>query len=292
MVVLFVVALGLVEQGQRHLVSAFSYPKLSLLARKVQWVHVSVALEAAGDGGNEKTGGYKFGDISKKLAQRITGKKTYEFGDVTRFLDQQAKGSVNKLTNKTDYEFGDLTRWADSVSKEKVSNFTSKSGYEVGDISKEVLRRARSGEYTLEDMFLALRILLSAGASLTPLAGVLPVKVVLDLLNLGLASDVTGKLVDVLAGVVDERMKEAITGDSKYQLGDLTKKQIVVALANFTGKETYQVGDISRKVAQLSQGGTKKNGKQQIELQSQIADELVDWDSKFQEQSTIDKANA
>jgi hypothetical protein len=199
---------------------------------------------------------------------------------------------VSKLTNKTDYEFGDLTRWADSVSREKVSNFTSKSGYEAGDISKEVLRRARSGEYSVEDMFLALRILLSAGASFTPLIGFLPLKLLLDLLNLGLAGDVTGKLVEVLAGVVDERMKEAITGDSKYQLGDLTKKKAVAALAKFTGKEKYEFGDISRKVTQLSlQEKTKKSGsKQQIELESEIADELVDWDSKFQDQSSSDKA--
>jgi hypothetical protein len=292
-VVFVVIALALVEQGQRHLVSAFSHSKLALLARKERWVHASVALGAAGDGDNEKTGGYKFGDLSKKLAQRITGKKTYEFGDVSRYLDQQAKGSVNKLTNKTDYEFGDLTRWAEKVSKEKVSNFTSKTDYEAGDISKEVLRRARSGEYSVEDMYLAVRILLSAGASFTPLVGFLPLKLLLDLLNMGLAGDVTGKLVEVLAGVVDERMKEAITGDSKYQLGDLTKKKIVAALAKFTGKETYEFGDISRKVVKLQQEGeTKKNDKQQIELQSQITDELVDWDSKFQEQANSDKVKA
>ena len=290
-IVLAVIALGLVEQ--RHLVSAFSHPKLALLAREERWVHASVALGAAGDSDNDKTGGYKFGDISKKLAQRITGKKTYEFGDVSRYLDQQAKGSVNKLTNKTDYKFGDLTRWADSISKEKVSNFTSKSGYDVGDISKEVLRRARTGEYSVEDMFLALRILLSAGASFTPLISFLPLKLLLDLLNMGLLGDVTGKLVEVLAGVIDERMKEAITGDSKYQLGDLTKKKIVAALAKFTGKETYEFGDISRKVVKLQQEGeTKKNDKQQIELQSQITDELVDWDSKFQEQSNGVKTKA
>jgi hypothetical protein len=288
--VLAVVALGLVEQEQRHLVSAFA-----LVARKERWVHASVSLGASSDSDNDsgKAGGYKFGDLSKKLAQRITGKETYQFGDVSRHLDQRAKDSVSKLTNKTDYEFGDLTRWADSYSKEKVSNFTSKSGYEAGDISKEVLRRARSGEYTVEDMFLALRILLSAGASFTPLVSFLPLKLLLDLLNMGLAGDVTGKLVEVLAGVVDERMKEAITGDSKYQLGDLTKKKIVAALAQFTGKEKYEFGDISRKVVQLQQEGeTKKNDKQQIELQSQIADELVDWDSKFQEQSGSDKAKA
>jgi hypothetical protein len=290
-VALVVLAIGLVEQEQQLLVSAFSHPKLALLARKeTRWVHVSVSLGAAGDSDTEKAGGYKFGDLSKKLAQRITGKKTYEFGDVSRFLDQQAKGGVNKLTNKTDYEFGDLTRWADSVSKEKVSNFTSKSGYEVGDISKEVLRRAKSGEYSLEDMFLALRILLSAGASLTPLASVLPLKVLMELVNVGLAQDITGRLVETLAVSLDERMKEAFTGDSKYQLGDLTKKKAAASLAKFTGKEEYEFGDISRKVTQLSlQEKTKKSGKQQIELESEIADELVDWDHKFQDQSTSDK---
>ncbi len=210
MVVIAVVALGLVD------ISAFSHPKLALLARKEQWVHVSVSLGATGDSDNEKTGGYKFGDISKKLAKRITGKKTYEFGDVSRHLDQRAKDSVSKLTNKTDYEFGDLTRWADSYSKEKSSNFTSKSCYETGDISKEVLRRARSGQYSAQDMYLPLPILLSAVAISTPLLCFLPLLPLLALLTIVLAGDLTGYLVAVLAGVVDYRLTLSITRIFKY----------------------------------------------------------------------------
>jgi hypothetical protein len=288
LVVALVVAVGIgLEQGQ--LVWGFSQPKLPLIASRERRVSVCLGASGNGDDDDEKKG-YRFGDLSKRLAKGITGKKTYKFGDVSRFLDQQAKGSVSKLTNKTDYKFGDLTLWADSFAKEKVSNFTSKSGYEVGDISKEVVRRARSGEYSLEDMFLALRILLSAGASLSPIASVLPIKILFELLNFGLAQDITGKLVEVIAVSLDERVKKAVTGDSNYQLGDLTKKKTVEALAKFTDKESYEFGDISRKVAQLSQQGkAKKNDTNKIELQSQIVDALADWDNKFQEQSS-DKA--
>lgn len=279
-------------------VIGFQQPNLPFFAasrKQHQRVSTTSLPAAKGDG---KKGGYKFGDLSKAFAKRasarvnqLTGNENYEFGDLSRWLDQQAKGKAASITGKDEYKFGDLTLWADKMSKEKVGNFTDKEGYEVGDISKEVIRRVRAGDYELQDVFLALRILLSAGASLTPVAGVLPVKVLLELVNLGLAQDLTGRLVGVLAGSLDERVKEAITGDANYQLGDLTKKKTLQALADFTGKDSYEFGDISRKVTELSSQQQDKKGKAgdasktTIELLGPQIDDLAVWDNKFQERS-------
>jgi hypothetical protein len=89
-------------------------------------------------------------------------------------------------------------------------------------------------------------------------------------------------------------MKEAVTGDAKYQLGDVTKKKALEAMAEFTGKESYEFGDLSRKIAKLSEESKNTKGKQkkepELHLQEQLVDELTEWDSKFQEQSG-DKGN-
>jgi hypothetical protein len=41
---------------------------------------------------------------------------------------------------------------------------------------------------------------------------------ILGILNLGLAQEVAGRLMEVVAQALDGRMKEAITGDANYQL--------------------------------------------------------------------------
>jgi len=214
--------------------------------------------------------------------------KGYVFGDLTRRFSKQAKDKVTKLTGKESYEFGDLSRWLDQKGKEKVGNLAAKdfSDYQVGDITKEVMRRVRSGDYQSHDVFLALRILLSAGASLTPIAGVLPLKLLIELVNLGLAQDLTGRLMEVLAGSLDERVKEAVTGDKNYRLGDLTRNKMLTELAEFTGNEEYTFGDISRTIAARSQDGKKCSLRSKaIDLEDSITDELTEWDRDFQERT-------
>lgn len=92
-------------------------------------------------------------------------------------------------------------------------------------------------------------VMMQMGASFTPIAQLLPVKILLEILNVGLAQDVGGKVMGGVANTLDERFKSAITGDAKYQMGDMTKKQLSSALAKFTGQESYTFGDISKTVA-------------------------------------------
>lgn len=246
---------------------------------------------------NKRQRGYKFGDFTRFLTKKatgrvnqLTGKTEYQFGDLTQWMDQQAKTRVSELTGKDgEYEFGDLTRWADSVAKQKVSNFTKKEGYEVGDISREIVRRIWAGEIELADAFLALRILVSVGASMTPVASVLPVRWLFELINFGLAQDIGGRLLGVLAVSLDERMKEVLVGDAKYQLGDLTKRKLRDALSDFTGKDgEYEFGDISRRITELadergrlSSGSNSKLDPDLKLTEDAIAKELDDWDRKF-----------
>ena len=68
------------------------------------------------------------------------------------------------------------------------------------------------------------------------LAGFLPVKMLVELLNFSLANDVAGKVTSVLAMELDRRLKKSLLGDENYTLGDATKRTILVAIKNYTGK--------------------------------------------------------
>jgi len=252
----------------------------------------NTALEAGKDG-------YKFGDFTRSIGKKVTGNKDYQFGDISKTLDKRAKSRVNDLTGKNEYKFGDLSKFLDSQAKDKVANFTGNATYQVGDISREVVRRAWAGEYDLQDLFLMIRVALQMGASFTPMARLLPVKVLLELLNVGLAQDVGSKVVGNVAKSLDERFKEAVTGDAKYQLGDKTKDQLSKSLTKLTGKDSYSFGDISKVVAERvaddsgKSKATKSTGEDTEALLDLMNNEaLVDWDRKLLESKASDKSNS
>jgi hypothetical protein len=163
-----------------------------------------------------------------------------------------------------------------------VSNYTGKANYTVGDLSQEVVRRVQSGEYTVQDVWLALRILLTAGFGvLSPVAGILPIRLLLNLVNLGLAQEVSGRLVGALAETLDKRMKEVLTGSSSYALGDLTKARLQSQLSTFTGKDRYEFGDLSRTISKLAaQTDRSSSSIKKIDLQESILDNLDVWDKE------------
>ena len=207
--------------------------------------------------------GYQFGDISKSIGNKIssainekTGKDTYQFGDLTKWLDQQAKQKAASLAGKgegEEYEFGDLSRWVDSKVKEKVNDMSGKSEYEFGDLTKEILKRIWSGEIDIKDVITLCKILLDFGAGLTPVAGFFPVKILIELLNYSILQDVGGRVVGALAQELDRRVKSAITGDSEYQLGDITKKEIL----KYVNKDEYAFGDITKTIlANVNEDGS------------------------------------
>ena len=144
------------------------------------------------------------------------------------------------------------------------------------------------------------------GASFTPMARLLPVKVLLEILNVGLAQDVGGKVMGGVANTLDERFKAAITGDAKYQLGDMTKKQLSDTLSKFTGQESYTFGDISKTVAarveEMESAGKGKSADKGKIVTPESAtlllkeltnnDALADWDKKLLEERTEDDKNS
>lgn len=275
---------------------------------------VSSVVQAAEKGadGDDSTSGYKFGDISRGLASRFTKRveqvtgKEYKFGDLSRHLDAKAKEKVCEVTGKDEYSFGDLSRTADANVKAKVCEMTGKSSYTAGDLSKEILRRVTSGEMKWEEVLMLMKMMLSIGASFSPVAGMLPAKVLIELLNYSIVAQAGEMVTSAISTELDRRMKKAFTGDPDYQLGDKSKR----LLLNFIGSDTYEFGSLTRTIIEkmnardigntdesteaFKSGTGKSDGvlfadssNENLELNNeQVLMELEAWDKAFQVEST------
>lgn len=273
------------------------YPSTVVLARN----HYSWQLQQQKRRDDEPSGGgYKFGDLTRGLLKRtqgkvndLTGKDSYEFGDLSRWADQKAKERVRNArgdaTRTNDdgayhYQLGDVSRWATDFAKEKAAQYAGKKGsedYVFGDISRTIFAKVRSGDYQLDDVYLALRVLVTAGFSILPVANLLPVKLLLQLVEFDLAKDVGGKLTGVLASSVDARVKEALTGDANYQLGDLSKSKLNEVVSSFTGKDSYEFGDISKALAQRGTETKQPDSPITQKLEKDLPSEFAEWDKMF-----------
>jgi len=203
--------------------------------------------------------GYRFGDL---FINKLTGKDQYEFGDLSKWMDSKMKEKACELTGKDTYEFGDVARFVDSRVKEEVCKLTGKKKYEFGDVTREIARRVKEGDISTEDLSLLLRALLAFGSGLTPVAHILPVKMLLDVLTLNLELEMGNRASELLresiANELDRRAKKAILGREEYKLGDITREQLQKSITSITGKTEYEFGDLSRAVAKLAKTNMDK----------------------------------
>ena len=213
--------------------------------------------------------------------RRVDGARRYEFGDLSRWLDRSAKAKVNELTGESEYKFGDLSRWLDKSAKGKVAALSSKDQYEFGDLTKLIVSRA--SQLTMKDATMLLKALLSFNVGLSSVGGLLPIKFLVEVLNYSLLVDVGERLAGMVAVEIDKRVKEALTGDAEYKLGDLTKR----AVKSFTGKEEYAFGDVSREVMRRFEepGGADAtafgDSDGSTAIDAELAEELDRWDARF-----------
>lgn len=243
--------------------------------------------------GKKNIEGYSFGDVTRGFLRKgaekineITGKEgEYEFGDLSRYLDAKAKKRVlmarkSNATSTTDdeyfYQFGDLSRWVSHLLQERATGFTGEEKYRLGDITKTIVRRVQTGEYCIDDIYLALRVLVAAGIPILPVTNALPLKMLLQLVEADLAKDIGARLTESVAASLDARFKQALTGKSDYQLGDMTKDRLRQQLAKFTGKDQYEFGDIVRALSK-----SKDVQPLSAALQALSEQAIADWDERY-----------
>jgi len=128
-----------------------------------------------------------------------------------------------------------------------------------------------------------LKALLSFNVGLSAVGGLLPIKFLVEVLNYSLLVDVGERLAGLVAVEIDKRVKEALTGDEDYRLGDLTKR----AVKTFTGKDDYEFGDVSREVMRrrddpgAGTGTAFGDSDGSTAIDADLAEELDRWDAKF-----------
>lgn len=231
-----------------------------------------------------------------------TEKNGYQFGDITRGVLGRLQSSVNSLTGKEKYEFGDLSKWLDQSAKKRVQQFTQRPNYRFGDITKELIRRLKDGDYNSEDLWLFVRIALLISRKLVPpVAAALPVRVLMELVEVSMAQSVSEDLTAMLTGEVNQRMKQFITGDKNYQLGDITKKILTgnkpldvteiskEVAGKFTGQDVSTLGDISKRMWKKYRDKQQERQMDETsELQSKSSEELSTNVSGFALLETMD----
>jgi len=244
--------------------------------------------------------GYEFGDVSKAVAKKVTnavnkktGKDKYEFGDLTWWLDLKAKENAASIMGKEEYEFGDLSRWIDSRVKNEVNALSGKPEYEFGDLTKEIVKRVLTGEYDLMEIVSLCKILLKFGVGVRPVAGFIPAKVLIELLNISIVQNLGYRIIGSFAEEVDRRLKKSILKDEKRIQGDL----LINGINKFTEKNNYTFGDITKTVlADIDdQSGVvdKKKPKtllsdSSLEISSDVLAQLENWDENLSIPNTFD----
>lgn len=208
-----------------------------------------------------------------KLAIGLAERTVSDTGKVASWIDSQAKAGTEAVTSST---------------KRAVLNFTGKQSYEFGDVSKETVRRIAAGEVNMQDFILLLKILIAIGATIGPLAELLPFTFILEALNISIEQKVGGKVIEVIAKALDSRIVGALfTSDDKNLIGDVAKRSLLSGILSFTGKQNYESGDIQRAVLQHENEDHSEEKTLNIDVS-----EFAEWDNLFIEKlgAEIDEA--
>jgi hypothetical protein len=137
--------------------------------------------------------------------------------------------------------------------------------------------------------FTTSKILLALGATIGPMAELLPFTLLIEALNLSLEQKVGGKILEVLSKTLDDRIVAALfTTNDKGLIGDVIKRSVLGGILDFTGKSIYESGDIQRAVQRGQEGDFDS-----MRLDLDINSEFEEWDRQFVEKiETEDYAGA
>ena len=214
---------------------------------------------------------------------------------------------VNFVTrNKDPYEFGDLTKWLDAEARSEIKEVQSEISSFAKIAKKIKWGKRREEEEDGEDhshifhativaveLFKFLRsIVLVNSIRLTVKLGIerqvltrLPSFLLLELIHLILDWNYGPLILRLVATELDKRFKLAIFGDEDYNFGDLTKRAVAKytgkdqyefgdltkrALGKFTGKKQYEFGDITKVILERAQASEKGTAKYKDQVQKEL----------------------
>ena len=123
-----------------------------------------------------------------------------------------------------------------------------------------------------------LQIMIALGATIGPMADLLPFTFLIEALNFSLEQKVGGKILEALSKTLDNRLVAALfTADDKDLLGGVVKKTVLKGVLEFTGEKDYQAGDIQRTLQD------QNNNMETKMLDLDVSAEFEEWDRMFVE---------
>jgi len=196
---------------------------------------------------------------------KVTGKDTYKLGDMSRYLDNRAKDAIRGLTGEVQLQVMGLSKQVDDQIKDRINSLKLakiQKDFNIADITRTIIQKVASGDYQLSDITFLCKVLVVLGADFSPVAGLLPVRLLLELFGYSIVIGLGERFMTAIATELDRRLERneqkedeknqsslplamipldnGITAGS-YTPGDLTKQ----AILEYTGKNTYQTGDIA-----------------------------------------------
>jgi hypothetical protein len=197
-----------------------------------------------------------------------------------------AGSNLSQLAERGSLSVSNVIQWLDAQGRgtAKVAKDTAVAAdAQARAVAKELIRQTTSADYSISDVLLLLKVLVVLGASFGPLAKLLPVTVLLNMLNVSLEARLGGKILEVLAESLDERFLAAFTAE---ELGDLAKRSLRGAIISFTGKEAYEQGDIQRAVTStdnVDDNDATSSPPELSILELSVGPEFAQWDEAFRE---------
>ncbi len=144
---------------------------------------------------------------------KVTGKDTYQFGDLTRYIDSKAKLAVQGIQS----DITDLSAQVDETIQGKINSINSgltmaqqqqqQVQFSINDVTRTLVKKVASGDYQLSDITFLCKILIALGADFTPVAGVLPVRLLIELFGYSTAIDLGERMATALVKELDKRLE-------------------------------------------------------------------------------------
>ena len=156
----------------------------------------------------------------------------------------------------------------------------------------------------MDDIMMFMKIIAVVGANIQPVAAVLPMRVLLEMVEVSVAQDLSSKVIDMLTAEVDSRMKEMVTGDKEYKLGDMTKKALTgskdyqagdftKSILNQITSRDYEFGDVTKSLLKKEDKSVAQSPADRLHSDDEVKQKMDEWDKKYlaskKDDSTVEK---
>lgn len=217
----------------------------------------------------------------------LTGKDSYEFGDLVTLLDSKARAAVADLTDKEEADWSHVMNLVNNKAKEFTAEMeTNEEWKQLQELSKvagsqvqgqfeelmgtdadlervqevatkEIVELIKNHEYGIGDLFFLLRLCTSFGLGMNPaVMAIFPLNVLIQLYNMSLIQEAGKGVTTAVALEMDRRARSALALelDKQTKTALFGSEDVEVgallkkAVLDSIGKQEYDFGAITKNV--------------------------------------------